>query len=180
MQRPRVSIAGLMGLVVLVSIAFAALRNPTTLWASIIFTLTVGLLSAAIVGAILGRGSPRATWIGFAVFGWVYMAFSFGPVPNSNGVKAPPFATALVYSFLKTYEMEKANRRWVAVESRDPQDEAVSLSPPPPVAFPRVLRPVDLMDLRRIVHSLGAIVFGLVGSATAQAFGRRGRAEAES
>ncbi len=74
----RVSIARSMGIVLLAAVGLAALRNPTIVWASSLFTLVVVLLCTAVLGAIAVRGPARLTWTGFAVFGWVYLGIAFG------------------------------------------------------------------------------------------------------
>jgi hypothetical protein len=45
MRMLRVSVAGLMALILMVSLGLAALHNPTIVWASSLFTLTVVLLT---------------------------------------------------------------------------------------------------------------------------------------
>lgn len=35
-------------------------------------------------------------WLGFAVFGWIYLGMTFGPLPNGNGVTIPPLPTLLL------------------------------------------------------------------------------------
>ena len=65
----RFSLRGLMVLIVLLGIALAALHFPTPLWASIWFSLPLGMLTLAIPAAIYGRGERRAFWVGFACCG---------------------------------------------------------------------------------------------------------------
>lgn len=79
MSRPRFSIAGLMGLVVVVAVGVAALRSGSEDWAGIVLTLTLGLLGAAVLGAIYRTGPRRAFWVGFALFGWGYLALTYAP-----------------------------------------------------------------------------------------------------
>lgn len=73
MKPPRNSIAGLMAVVVLVAVGFAALKNPSEIWASCLFSLTVGLLLLALLGVAFGSGDRRMFWAGFSVFGWGYL-----------------------------------------------------------------------------------------------------------
>lgn len=44
------------------------------------FTVTLGLLLAAVLAAVYRAGAHRAFWIGFALFGWAYILFAFVPV----------------------------------------------------------------------------------------------------
>lgn len=81
MGSPRASLAGLMGVVVAVALGLAALRNPTTGWFGITSLVTGGVLMLAVVGAVCRRGASRAWWFGFALFGWGYLAVTFGISP---------------------------------------------------------------------------------------------------
>jgi hypothetical protein len=75
----RFSIAALMGVVLFAAIALAALRRSTEIWAGVLFLATLGALGIALVGAFCRGGSERGGWIGFAVFGWLYMGAAFEP-----------------------------------------------------------------------------------------------------
>jgi hypothetical protein len=79
MRSHRFSIAGLMGVVLLAAIGLAALRTPSETWAGIVLLATLAALGFASVGAICLRGPSRAGFLGFAVFGWIYMAAAFLP-----------------------------------------------------------------------------------------------------
>jgi hypothetical protein len=75
----RVSIAGLMAVVLLVAVGVAALRSASDLWAGALFTLALGVLAIAALGAVSLRGRQRASWAGFAALGWGYLLLAFGP-----------------------------------------------------------------------------------------------------
>jgi hypothetical protein len=79
MRPPRVTIGGLMGLVLVVAVGTAALRSPSALWVSIVLTIALGMLLAAVFGIVYRRGAARAYWAGFAVFGGSYLLVSYGP-----------------------------------------------------------------------------------------------------
>lgn len=76
---PRFSIAGLMGVVVVCGLGFAALRTDSPIWAHATLSLTLLALLTAILGAAIRRGRSRAFWLGFAVFGWTYLVLAIGP-----------------------------------------------------------------------------------------------------
>jgi hypothetical protein len=99
MTRLRFSLAQLMAAVIFIGLGFAALRSASRLGASAVFTLTVAVLSAAILGAMARRGRPRMTWAGFALFGWIYLGTIFGPWADGNGVTAPPYVTRWVLDY---------------------------------------------------------------------------------
>jgi hypothetical protein len=73
----RFSIAGLMGAVLVAAIGLAALRDPSELWAGVIFLLTCGVLMLAVVGVVCRGEARRAWWLGFALFGWGYLVLAF-------------------------------------------------------------------------------------------------------
>jgi hypothetical protein len=73
MVRPRISVAGLMLLILALGVGFVALRLASAAWAGVILFLTLGTLLTAVVGAIYRRQARRAFWLGFALFGWAYM-----------------------------------------------------------------------------------------------------------
>jgi hypothetical protein len=79
MARYRFSIRGMMIVIVVLALAFTALRTPSRLWANAWFTLALGGVTIAIPAAVANVGDRRAFWIGFAVCGWVYFIFSLAP-----------------------------------------------------------------------------------------------------
>jgi hypothetical protein len=87
MSRPRYSIGTLLLMVLFAGVAFAPLKSPSELWASALFTLAVAFLLVAVLLAVHRRVRARAYWLGFALFGWVYLILNL--VPES----APRLAT---------------------------------------------------------------------------------------
>jgi len=88
----RFSIAGLMGVVLIVAIGLAALRNASDIWAGVIFLVTCGVLALSIVGMICRQEGERAWWLGFALFGWGYVALAFWPSHESGLPQLPTIA----------------------------------------------------------------------------------------
>ncbi len=84
MARVRVSVMGLMAVVGLFALEFAALRAGTQLWFSVVYTVTVVFLLFAVLTARYRRGVWGAFWFGFAVFGWGYFLLAIGPWSNST------------------------------------------------------------------------------------------------
>jgi hypothetical protein len=84
MRRFRYSIAGLLGLVLFVAVAFAALRQADALWDSALFSLTLGLLLASVLLTIHRTGRKRAFWLGFALLGWTYLIATLIPPVESR------------------------------------------------------------------------------------------------
>ncbi len=77
MRQIRFTIGRMMAIVPVLAIGFAALKNANATWAGTMFLLTCGILALAVVGAVCRREAERAWWLGFALFGWGYMALAF-------------------------------------------------------------------------------------------------------
>jgi hypothetical protein len=65
----RFNIAGILGAILFLALGFAALREAEDLWDSGLFSLTLGLLLAAVLLAVHRTEARRAFGIGFALFG---------------------------------------------------------------------------------------------------------------
>src|SRR4051794_30069555 len=79
MKRLRISIRALMVLVLFLAVGAAALRSASSVWASFLFTLTIGVLATAILGALFAGRPRRPFWAGVALFGWGSMILAFAP-----------------------------------------------------------------------------------------------------
>jgi hypothetical protein len=82
MKWPRVSMLGLVAAVVVCGVVLAALRSGSDYWLGVAYTMTVGMLLAAVVLARYRRGASRAFWFGFAVFGWGMFILGANPWGN--------------------------------------------------------------------------------------------------
>jgi hypothetical protein len=76
-RRARLSIAGLMGIVLVASLGLTALRSGTEVWAGATLLVTFAVLALAVVGVVCRSGSERSWWLGFALFGWGYLGLVF-------------------------------------------------------------------------------------------------------
>jgi hypothetical protein len=79
MRRIRFHLGTLVLLVLVVGVAFAALRESSPIWESAVFTLTVGVLLFSTLLAIHRTRRRRAFWLGFALFGASYLLLSLVP-----------------------------------------------------------------------------------------------------
>lgn len=73
MGRIRFSIAHLLGVVFLVGVGIAGLRESTDAWDSGLFGLMLIVLLTSVLLAIHRTERARAYWLGFTLFGWVYL-----------------------------------------------------------------------------------------------------------
>ncbi len=83
MRSLRFSIAALMGIILLVALGAAALRNASDTTAAVVSLVTQGVLCLAIVGGVCRTGAERTWWLGFAALGWTYLglplSFTYTP-----------------------------------------------------------------------------------------------------
>ena len=76
MRRFRFHIGTLLATVLILGIAFAALRESNQIWDSGAFTLTLGILLTSVLLAVHRIEKRRALWLGFALFGSAYLGLS--------------------------------------------------------------------------------------------------------
>ena len=93
MRSIRFSIAGLMAMVLLMALGFAALRNASDIVLAMVLLVSRGSLGIALIGAICCSGAARVFWLGFAISGWIYIGCAFDPYPESPAL---PTQAALV------------------------------------------------------------------------------------
>jgi hypothetical protein len=91
MGRFRFSIAALVGVVLFVGVALAALRAADDSWDCGVFGLALGALTTAVLLTIHRTGRRRAYWLGFTLFGWTYLVASLVPpvearLPTTKGL----------------------------------------------------------------------------------------------
>jgi hypothetical protein len=73
----RFSIANLLAAVAIVAIGLAALNSPTNVVGGVLGFATIGLVLAAVLGAVYRTGEVRAFWLGVALFGGSYFVIIF-------------------------------------------------------------------------------------------------------
>lgn len=111
--RIRLTLAGSIGLVVLVGLGLAGLRLADPWWASAGFSLAVIASLSAAMGAAFAPEGHRASYAGFATFSGAYLLLIFGPGstvladrPNPGptaaprGAVGPSFLTVPLLEFL--------------------------------------------------------------------------------
>jgi hypothetical protein len=139
MTRPRLTIAQLMTLILLVGFGTAALHNANQFWASATYTIAIISILAALLFAFANTGKARMTGAGFAVFGWAYLLIGLLPDRSvgSLGSGPVPWPSLII-------------ERGTACL----QPYIHPLPPPAPEWF----------QYEQVSHSLGIILFGLVGA----------------
>jgi hypothetical protein len=174
MKPSGLSIAGLMALVGVVALGVFGLREGTEVWASATFMATAVLLLGAVLNVLHGRGARRATWGGFALFGWAYLAWSFCPWSGMDA-KAPPMVTA--------WMLDELNARIHPEPEYFPNPQYSAPPTPPPNLYvsPMILAPGAVVwrgnveSYRQVGHCLCAVLLGGVGALWARIAYARGQ-----
>ena len=73
MDQAKFSLKWLLIFVAASAVTATALVYASVFWASLCLSLTLLLLSAGIFGVLYRRGSKRAYWTGFTLFGFCYL-----------------------------------------------------------------------------------------------------------
>ncbi len=79
MQRPRITIAELILVVIVAALGLAAIRSASAAWAGAMFSIMFFALICSFLGIALGRGLRRIYWSGFALLGWSYLLLIYTP-----------------------------------------------------------------------------------------------------
>jgi hypothetical protein len=84
MKRFSFHLGTLVIVVLLLGVGFAALHEYNETWDSSIFSITLGVLLISMLFAIHRTKSRRASCVGFALFGWIYLGLSLVPSIQSR------------------------------------------------------------------------------------------------
>ncbi len=79
MTRPRMKIAHIILVVLVVAIGLAAIRSGSATWTGAMFSITFFALICSFLGIAFGRGMRRIYWTGFAALGWSYLLLFYVP-----------------------------------------------------------------------------------------------------
>ncbi len=140
MRKIRFTIGGLMAVVLVLAIGFAALRNANETWSGVMTLATYGALGVAILGIVFRKGAQRAWWLGFFVFGWGFLCVA--PHLSSWSTRRPPTLALL---------------EWLRTKSGG--------QPGPPNSFAP-----EAFLFSNIAHCLWALLAAILGGMLARAF----------
>jgi hypothetical protein len=85
----RLTILSLMGFILAVGVAIAALRNADDNWAGAMILATPLLLGVTLIGAICGEERSRSRRLGFAILGSAYFSLAFLGLSDQNLARLP-------------------------------------------------------------------------------------------
>ena len=79
MRRVRFTIGTLLVLVLFLGVSFAAMREASPIWDAGILSMTIGAFLVSILLAVHRAQMKRAFWLGFALFGSIYLVLTLVP-----------------------------------------------------------------------------------------------------
>ncbi len=99
MAHLRISVAGMMILLLGLGLVLASLRFPSDAAAAAALLVTQATLAFAILAVVYRAGEGRAFWLGFALFGWGYMALTWESWSGQSADR-PEMLTSIVLDHL--------------------------------------------------------------------------------
>lgn len=84
MTRPKISIANLLLVILVIALGLAAIKSGSPGWAGGLLSLAFFALFASLMAVVLTRGPRRIYWIGFAFLGWMYVLLTLHPTLNER------------------------------------------------------------------------------------------------
>ena len=192
----RISIRFLMGLVLAIAVAIAALRNADGKWASGLILGTPMILATCFIAAVCGRQQARPRRLGFAILGGVYFALAHTGPRYNEPIQLPTTWLLLYIHDQAAPPLIPANIYTVSPASDSTIDGSTVVGPNPnavPILQPsttgstatfrwRRLLPgaVDFDAFSAVGHSLFALLAGALGAVIAQRFHDRASAPASN
>ncbi len=189
----RISIRTLMTFILVSAVGLAALRNANELWAGMMLLLASAAVGVAILGVALMRGRERAWWLGFAVFGSVYLVAALCPLRPQLGtthlldyVHARVVGSGIATVEVSRFDQSSVLYRLVTTEGRVSErtvansvydstpggDLLATMEPANPwrSALPGAANHDQFL---RVGHCLFALLAGLIGATVATWFWKR-------
>jgi hypothetical protein len=175
MYRPTISIRMLLAVVAFIALACTSIAWANGIWATTLFTASLGVLLFAVLALILRRGVKQAFWIGFALFGWGYIWMAHWPnseLPRTGiGGSAAhgdwilqrddlgSLATTRVLTYAYTNWLPAVRTEPTQTYSMEGYDGVTRtvISPAPASSFPHI------NHFTRVGHSLFIFIFALLG-----------------
>ncbi len=166
MDRHRFTIGNLAAAILFIAIALAALRDGSASWDRALFSATLLVLLTSILLAVHRTGRSRAFWLGFALFGWAYLAAAQLPEVRTRllttralirlGKLVPTVSVDL------TYNQDPGERSKVLKPDGETRPEVVLGINPRSGSLWATLGGIT-QDFYRIGDSLWALILGFLG-----------------
>jgi hypothetical protein len=167
MSRLRFSIANLLALVLFFAVAIAALRESNDPWESGLFSAAIMLLLLSVLLAVHRSDRERAFWLGFSLFGVMYLALSLAPPVEPRLLTTK--GLAYLQSKLRGPDLAKTLTLYVNGPGNQVTVERLAFSPSgqnvtiAAAGSVSVIPDQTSQNFLRIGHSLAALVLAFAG-----------------
>jgi hypothetical protein len=84
MHAPRFSLRFILIATAYTAVVVAGFVKGTPVWASAVFSISVGILLLATLAALFRGDDDRTYWQGFSIIAWIYLLLAIGTVSVSN------------------------------------------------------------------------------------------------
>jgi len=155
--RVRITVRIMTASVALAAVALATLLYSSDFWASLWFTVAVGMLLIAVAGVMHRREDSRAFWLGFSLFGWVYLLYGFCPL-LPQPIKPPSLILTVITDYLY-FILDPFYRSELFKQGGLFPLNGMHYPKSPPGYHGRI----DPEAYRQITHSMAALAFALIG-----------------
>lgn len=166
--------------IAIIAASLVVLRNASGAWAAALLAVTQLALATSVLLVIFRRGAARAFWLGFAIFGWLYLLLlMFGNFASGDTemlFRPYHLATTRLSNACYHWMFDKAFESYTAqypVRYAPPSDPfapgPTRLSPtqwPPPGAPPPP--GPDEQSFANVAHSLWALLLAVLGGTVAR------------
>ena len=165
----RFSIRSLMGSVIVLALAFAALRNADDYWSGAVLFVTLALMGSAVLAVVYERGRSQARWLLFLVFGGAYLALSLGQLPSAEVTANLPTTRFMSYAHARVETVGRLRNKLVfqtvdRATGMTTFDEAAIQADPSQIWKAVLPGAINYRAFSTVGHCLLALLAGLLGA----------------
>jgi hypothetical protein len=178
----RFTIRSLMGSIIALALAFAALRNADDCWSGGVLLVTLVLMGTAVLAVVYERGGAQAGWLGFLVFSGAYLGLSLGQLPSAEVSANLPTTRFMSYAHARVDTVGRLRNKLVfqivdRATGTTTFDEAAIQADPSQMWKAVMPGAINHRAFSTVGHCLLALLAGLLGAMIGRIFqARRQRA----
>ena len=141
--------------IAIVAVSVTALSQQFEFLSVTYFSLVLLLLAFAVLTSILGKHSSRSFWVGFAFFGWGYIALVFGWTGLADG------------NLVTTYALNES-AEWMGDTQASQDPIRSTFGPFDPYGAPNQVPNSPSLRYLRVGHGCWALCLALLGGVSGQ------------